>query len=243
VIWAVVPAAGAGRRFGADLPKQYADIAGRPLLRWTLERLAAVPQVDGLVVVLAADDPHWPGWSGIDGKRVLTAVGGAERADSVLSGLRALPSAVSNEDFVLVHDAARPCVRPEDIGKLIDQASAGDGGLLAAPVRDTLKRSRDGRQADETVPRSELWRALTPQMFRRGPLTRALADAIAQERKPTDEAQAIEWAGGRPTLVEGAEDNLKVTTARDLALAAWLLGEAGKGKMENGKRKSGFGAG
>ncbi|MBL8246602.1 MAG: 2-C-methyl-D-erythritol 4-phosphate cytidylyltransferase, partial [Rhodanobacteraceae bacterium] len=152
----MVPAAGAGRRFGADLPKQYADIAGRPLLRWTLERLAAVPQVDGLVVVLAADDPHWPGWSGIDGKRVLTAVGGAERADSVLSGLRALPSAVSNEDFVLVHDAARPCVRPEDIGKLIDQASAGDGGLLAAPVRDTLKRSTDGATVEQTVPRSEL---------------------------------------------------------------------------------------
>jgi 2-C-methyl-D-erythritol 4-phosphate cytidylyltransferase len=242
VIWAVVPAAGAGRRFGADLPKQYAAIAGRPLLRWTLERLAAVPQVSGLMVVLAADDPHWPGWTKVEGKPVLTATGGAERADSVLSGLHALPSAVRDDDFVLVHDAARPCVRPEDIGKLIDRASAGDGGLLSAPVRDTLKRTLDGRQVDQTVARSELWRALTPQMFRRGALTRALVAAIAQERKPTDEAQAIEWAGGRPLLVEGAEDNLKVTTARDLALAAWLLGEAGKREKENGKGKSGFGA-
>ncbi len=223
MIWAVVPAAGVGRRFGADLPKQYAAIAGRPLLRWTLERLAAVPQVAGLMVVLAADDPHWPGWKDVDGKPLLTATGGAERADSVLSGLRALPSAASAGDFVLVHDAARPCVTPADIEKLMDEAGAAEGGLLAAPVRDTLKRTLDGRQVDQTVPRSELWRALTPQMFRRGALTDALVAAIGQGRKPTDEAQAIEWAGGRPVLVEGAEDNLKVTTARDLALAEWLL--------------------
>lgn len=223
MIWAVVPAAGSGRRFGAELPKQYALIDGRPLLRWTLERLAAMPQVGGLMVVLAADDPHWPGWDAISGKPLLTAIGGAERADSVLSGLRALPAEVADDDFALVHDAARPCVRPDDIVRLIEQAGAGEGGLLAAPVRDTLKRSIDGRAVEQTVPRSELWRALTPQMFRRGALVRALEDAIAQGRQPTDEAQAIEWSGGRPLLVEGAEDNLKVTTARDLALAAWLF--------------------
>ncbi|MBK8067367.1 MAG: 2-C-methyl-D-erythritol 4-phosphate cytidylyltransferase [Rhodanobacteraceae bacterium] len=224
----MVPAAGSGRRFGAELPKQYALIDGRPLLRWTLERLAAVPQLSGLMVVLAADDPHWPGWDAISGKPLLTAIGGAERADSVLSGLRALPAVVGDNDFVLVHDAARPCVRPDDIERLTRLAGAADGGLLAAPVRDTLKRSTDGRAVEQTVPRSELWRALTPQMFRRGALVRALEGAIAQDRQPTDEAQAIEWAGGRPLLVEGAEDNLKVTTARDLALAEWLLGEAVK---------------
>lgn len=223
MIWAVVPAAGSGRRFGAELPKQYALIDGQPLLRWTLERLAAVPQVSGLMVVLAADDPHWPGWNAVAGKPLLTATGGAERADSVLSGLRALPAEIADDDFVLVHDAARPCVRPEDIERLIQLAGAADGGLLAAPVRDTLKRSVDGATVEQTVPRNELWRALTPQMFRRGAMIRALAAASEQRRTPTDEAQAIEWAGGRPLLVEGAEDNLKVTTARDLALAEWLL--------------------
>lgn len=230
--WAVVPAAGAGRRFGSEIPKQYARIGGRPLLEWTLARLAAVPAVSGLMVVLAPDDPHWPGWTAIGGKPVRTAPGGAERADSVLAGLRALPYTVQDDDLVLVHDAARPCVRVEDIERLL--AECGDGGLLAAPVRDTLKRATDGVVA-ATEDRSALWRALTPQCFRRAELSAALAAARAAGRVPTDEAQAIEWAGGRPRLVEGAEDNLKVTTARDLALAEWLLGEAEEGEKENGK--------
>lgn len=229
MIWAVVPAAGSGRRFGGDLPKQYAAIDGQPLLYWTLMRLAQVSRVSGLVVVLAADDPFWPGWSEIAGKPVVTVVGGAQRADSVLSGLRAVPETVSMDSHVLVHDAARPCVRSADIDRLIDAVGAGEGGLLAAPVRDTIKRQRAGHagtadaRVGETVRRDDLWRALTPQMFRRGALSMALAAASERGAAPTDEAQAMEWTGVAPLLVEGAQDNIKVTTAHDLALAQFLL--------------------
>ena len=229
--WVVVPAAGSGRRFGGELPKQYATIDGRPLLFWTLSRLALVPRISGLLVVLAADDPFWPGWDTIGGKPVITAIGGAERADSVLAGLRALPANVSADSFVLVHDAARPCVRIADIDALMNAVGDGDGGLLAAPVRDTIKRQQqaDAGQLDarvaQTVRRDDLWRALTPQMFRRGALSTALAAAGERGAAPTDEAQAMEWTGVAPLLVEGAPDNIKVTTAHDLALARFLLRE------------------
>lgn len=229
MIWAVVPAAGSGRRFGGELPKQYALIDGRPLLDWTLARLSQVPRIDGMLVVLAADDRCWPGWTTIGGKPLITAIGGAERADSVMAGLLALPESVAAQDFVLVHDAARPCVRVADIQRLIDTAGAGDGGLLAAPVRDTIKRQAPATGGgtltcvEQTVPRAGLWRALTPQMFRRAALASALALARDRGMAPTDEAQAMEWAGATPLLVEAAEDNIKVTTAHDLALAAFLL--------------------
>ncbi len=229
MIWVVVPAAGSGRRFGAERPKQYADVEGRPLLHWTLTRLAQVPRVRGLMVVLAPDDAHWPGWSEIGNKPLLTAPGGAERADSVLAGLNALPAEAGADSWVLVHDAARPCVRVCDVDRLIDAVGDGDGGLLAAPVRDTIKRQAPATVAKqrvevaETVSRSELWRALTPQLFRRRALADALAAARVRGTTPTDEAQAMEWAGAKAILVEGAEDNIKVTTAHDLALARFLL--------------------
>lgn len=231
MIWAVVPAAGSGQRFGAGMPKQYAAIDGQPLLYWTLSRLAQVRRIEGLMVVLAAADPRWPGWTEIDGKPLRTTPGGAQRADSVVAGLRALPKEAAPDDFVLVHDAARPCVRVADIDRLIDAVGDGDGGLLAAPVSDTIKR--EARPADddrharvaETVSRAGLWRALTPQLFRRAALTAALQAAGARGAAATDEAQAMEWAGVRPLLVEGAQDNIKVTTAHDLALARFLLRE------------------
>lgn len=231
MIWVVVPAAGSGRRFGTQQPKQYADIDGQPLLHWTLTRLAQVGRVSGLMVVLSPDDVHWPGWTGIGGKPLRTTPGGAERADSVLAGLRALPADAGPEALVLVHDAARPCVRVGDIDRLIDAVGAGEGGLLAAPVRDTIKRQAPASGEAQalgvaaTVPRSGLWRALTPQLFRRAPLMAALTDARARGAAPTDEAQAMEWTGVVPQLVEGAEDNIKVTTAHDLALARFLLRE------------------
>lgn len=222
--WVVVPAAGSGRRFGGERPKQYADIDGRPLIQWTLERLASHPRIEGLVVVLAAGDPWWPGWTTLSGKPVLSAPGGAERVDSVSAGLAALPDSVSSDDFVLVHDAARPCLRHADLERLLDEGAVGCGGLLAAPVGDTLKRAADdGVHVEATVPRAGLWRALTPQMFRRGQLETALAAWPRGAAPPTDEAQAMEAIGHAPRLVEGAADNLKVTTAADLALATFLL--------------------
>jgi 2-C-methyl-D-erythritol 4-phosphate cytidylyltransferase len=222
-LWCVVPAAGRGTRMGADCPKQYLPLAGRPLIVHTLERLAAHPCIAGLVVVLGAKDEHWPGTTSLHGKPVRTAVGGAERSDSVLAGLHALPPEVGDADFVLVHDAARPCVRGADIARLVEQAAQADGGLLGAPLRDTLKRAGEGERSLATEPRDQRWRAFTPQMFRRGELTAALHATVLDGRPVSDEAMAMELAGFRPLLVEGAEDNIKVTTAADLALAEFLL--------------------
>lgn len=222
--WCVVPAAGRGRRFGGAEPKQYLRIGGKPLLLHTLERLARHPQVAGLLLVLAADDASWAqALVEVLGKPLLRATGGAERADSVLAGLRALPAAVAETDFVLVHDAARPCLRAADLSRLIAEAVPAGGGLLAAPLRDTLKRADADARAVATEPREARWRALTPQLFRRGELAAALAAAAAAGIAITDEAMAMERAGHRPLLVEGAEDNLKVTTPADLALAEFLL--------------------
>lgn len=227
--WAVVPAAGRGRRFGGEVPKQYLPILGRTVLHHALERLALHPRVRGLVVVLAADDARWPGWRELHGKPVLACTGGEERADSVLAGLRALPDTVRERDWVLVHDAARPCLRHDDLDRLLDHGMAhGVGAILAAPVRDTLKRARANGEIAGSEPRDGLWRAFTPQLFRRATLTRALESALLAGAAITDEAMAIERLGLRPMLVEGAEDNLKITTPGDLALAEYVLARLGR---------------
>lgn len=222
--WALVPAAGSGRRFGADIPKQYLQAAGKPLLEHALEALLSHPDIEGVVVALAADDPHWPGWTTMNGKPVLTCIGGGERADSVLAALHALPAGLAADGIVLVHDAARPNLRGDDISRLHDAAmSHADGAILAAPVRDTLKRSDANSSIATTEPRDGIWRALTPQAFRRDLLLHALETARADGVAVTDDAQAVERLGLHPRLVEGREDNLKVTTPADLALAEFLL--------------------
>ncbi|MBN8715519.1 2-C-methyl-D-erythritol 4-phosphate cytidylyltransferase [Thermomonas sp.] len=222
--WALVPAAGSGRRFGGEVPKQYLQVAGKPLIAHALDALLAHPQVEGAVVALAAGDPYWPGWTTRQGKPVITCTGGGERADSVLAALQALPPGVAADALLLVHDAARPNLRADDIDRLIAAAEAcAEGAILAAPVRDTLKRARDDGRIAATAPRERLWRALTPQAFRRDLLLRALLAARADDVVATDEAMVVERLGLHPRLVEGREDNLKVTTTADLALAAFLL--------------------
>ena len=222
-LWCVVPAAGRGQRFGGEVPKQYRLLAGKPLLLRTLEKLAAHPRIAGLMVALAADDAHWPGIEALCGKPVLTCGGGDARADSVLAGLRALNAHCAREAFVLVHDAARPCVGAADITHLIEQGMRAGGALLAAPLHDTLNcADADGRVA-ATEPREARWRALTPQLFRRGELIDALTAAQAEGVLATDEAMAMEHAGFRPLLVEGAPSNIKVTTPSDMLLAEFLL--------------------
>jgi len=221
--WCVVPAAGRGTRVGGDCPKQYLSLAGRPMILHTLDRLAACPQIVGLLVVLGADDRLWPGVDTVHGKPVRTTIGGAERSDSVLAGLDALPDDVDADAFVLVHDAARPCVRLADIRRLVACAGAAEGGLLGAPLRDTLKLADTRGHSERTEPRDRRWRAFTPQMFRRGALAAALRAAKQRGVAVSDEAMAMELAGAAPLLVEGAEDNIKVTTAADFALAEFLL--------------------
>ncbi|MGH8084638.1 MAG: 2-C-methyl-D-erythritol 4-phosphate cytidylyltransferase [Lysobacter sp.] len=223
-IWAVIPAAGRGTRFGGDVPKQYLEAAGQPLIAHALDALLAHPRVAGAMVALAADDPRWPGWTELHGKPVLRCVGGGERADSVLAALQAMPADVGTDVLVLVHDAARPNLQRDDLDRLIDAATAeADGAILAAPVRDTLKRADGEARVVATEPREHLWRALTPQAFHRGALADALRQAQADGIVVTDEAMAMERAGAHPRLVEGREDNLKVTTPADLALAEFLL--------------------
>lgn len=222
--WALVPAAGSGRRFGGEVPKQYLHVAGKPLIAYALDALSAHPRIDGVVVALAVDDPHWPGWASLHGKPVIACAGGGERADSVLAALRALPEGVAEDELLLVHDAARPNLRGDDIGRLIDAATAcAAGAILAAPVRDTLKRAGESGRIAATEPRDGLWRALTPQAFRRDLLGRALEAAQLAGIAVTDEAMAVERLGLHPALVEGREDNLKVTTPADLALVEFLL--------------------
>lgn len=222
-LWCVVPAAGRGTRVGGDVPKQYLPLAGKPLLLHTLERLAAHPRISGLVVVIAPGDPRWPGHARIGGKPVLVAEGGAERADSVLAGLRVLHDTVHGDEFVLVHDAARPCVSARDISRLIELGVPAGGALLAAPLRDTLKRADATTRSVATESRESRWRALTPQMFRHGELVTALESAQRLGAVVTDEAMAMESSGHRPLLVEGAESNIKLTTPADFALAEFLM--------------------
>jgi 2-C-methyl-D-erythritol 4-phosphate cytidylyltransferase len=222
-VWAVVPAAGAGRRFGGDTPKQYLPLAGRCVLAHTLARLLGAPRVSGVVVALSPDDVRFDALVEAAG-RVRRVVGGAERADSVLAALDALGGSADEDDWALVHDAVRPCLHPGDLQALIGQVlETGQGALLASPVRDTMKRVVDARVA-ATVSREGLWHALTPQMFRLGALRAALTAARAAGVSVTDEAQAMERAGHAVGVVPGRSDNVKITRREDLELAAWLVG-------------------
>ena len=216
--WLVIPAAGVGARMAADRPKQYLPLAGRCLIEHTLAIFLEHPGLRGTVVALAADDPYWPQLACSLDPRISRTAGGAERADSVLAGLKQLQAlGASDQDWVLVHDAARPNLARGDLDKLlVSLAQDSVGGLLAVPARDTLKRiDTDGRVA-QTVDRSVIWQAYTPQMFRLGALRQALSAALDAGVAITDEASALEWAGQAPRLIEGRADNLKVTRPEDL---------------------------
>jgi 2-C-methyl-D-erythritol 4-phosphate cytidylyltransferase len=220
--FAIVPAAGSGSRFGAEKPKQYLDLLGRPLIFHTLAALTAHPLIERVWVVLAPDDPYWPraDWQALGPKLETLRCGGATRADSVRNGLRAASMVAADDDWILVHDAARPCLTATLLDRLIEQlADDPVGGLLAVPVADTLKRADAGQRVAATVARDHLWQAQTPQMFRYGQLQSALENNAAV----TDEAGAIEAAGLAPRLVAGDMTNLKVTYPADLALAALIL--------------------
>lgn len=232
-LWAVVPAAGVGRRMGADIPKQYLRLGGRTVLEHTLTALAGpltdIGALAGVVVAISAEDPYWSGLSIELACPLLTAPGGAERADSVLNALAALYEQAADADWVLVHDAARPCVRREDLATLIAELRDDPvGGLLAVPVRDTMKQADAEQRCAATVDRNRLWHALTPQMFRLGALRDALQTARAAGIAVTDDASAMEHAGLRPRLVEGHADNLKITRPEDLALAEFYLRQQGR---------------
>jgi len=209
---------------GGPVPKQYLLLQGRTILDRTIARLLKVPQISRIQVVVSEDDGWWGESLFSDHPRVVRVAGGAERCHSVLNALHALTTSAVADDWVLIHDAARPCVRPSDIERLI--ATLADhpvGGLLAVPLHDTIKQATQQHTVQATLPRESLWRAFTPQMFRLGQLTQALEQALGSGQLVTDEASAMELAGRQPLLVEGAADNIKITRPEDLALAAFYL--------------------
>jgi 2-C-methyl-D-erythritol 4-phosphate cytidylyltransferase len=255
--WLVMPAAGAGRRFGG--PKQYAMLGTRTVLERALQPFLDDPQCAGGSLVLAAADPQRARLAQQLDSRIELVVGGAERVQSVHRGLMALAARAAAADWVLVHDAARPTLSASDLSRLLQRAAAEPvGALLATPVADTLKRAQDtpgddGYRCAATLSRESLWLAQTPQMFHYAPLLLALERAIGAGRTPTDEAQAMEWQGFAALLVPAQDSNIKVTSAADLRLAQAILrarggagdeaGEAGEGGIVGGGEAGGPGAG
>jgi 2-C-methyl-D-erythritol 4-phosphate cytidylyltransferase/2-C-methyl-D-erythritol 2,4-cyclodiphosphate synthase len=250
-VWAVVPAAGRGARFEttqANGPKQYARLAGATVLEWSLSALLREPRVAGIVLALAADDTRWAviadSLAGSPaGSKIETTIGGASRQESVMRGLKALEGRAGADDWILVHDAARPCLTSADLTALIDAVEACEhapdtapvnGALLASPVHDTVKRERGGIAVD-TVDRAGLWRALTPQVFGYARLSQALEDAATLGLAVTDEAQAMERLGLPARLVRGSPFNIKVTTVSDLAMAETILRGRGRNHMRIGQ--------
>jgi len=249
--WLVMPAAGSGQRFGAAQPKQYARLEGRTVIEWALAPFLGDPRCSQVVVALAPEDRDWAevgprciaaraaGHEATSAQRLSVVTGGVQRSLSVRSALAALASSATEADWVLVHDAARPCLDALDLERLLERVDGHAlGGVLAVPAADTLKRAQDCADASgrlevaQTLDRSGLWRALTPQMFRYGRLCTALDVAHAAGRFPSDEAQALEWLGEHPLLIEGAASNLKVTSADDLWLAAAVLRSRHGGQAE-----------
>lgn len=221
---AIVPAAGVGLRMATDRPKQYLSLCGRPVLRHTLEKLHAIDEIDSILVMIRSGDP-WFSAELVEGlERVAVVAGGAERCDSVRLGLEAMQADARDGDWILVHDAVRPCVTQADIRALLETLCDDPvGGLLASPVRETLKRVDLTGHVMATVDRSGIWAAATPQLFRYDLLLNALRSAVEAGLAMTDEAAAVEWAGYRPRIVEGSPDNLKITHPADLALAERIL--------------------
>ncbi|MEX0615709.1 MAG: 2-C-methyl-D-erythritol 4-phosphate cytidylyltransferase [Methylophaga sp.] len=223
-VWAIVPAAGSGSRMQADRPKQYLSLLDQPVIMHTLERLVSHPRIAGLVVAVADNDPYWQQLQIPASWPLHLTTGGRQRADSVLNALNFLETISDNDPWVLVHDAARPCLRHNDIDRMLAELGLDPvGGILGVPVNETVKRVDAQNRIIETVSRDNLWRAATPQMFRLRALIKALEQTRLAQCKVTDEASAMEYAGYQPKMVEGHADNLKITLPKDLALAALYL--------------------
>lgn len=221
--WAVIPAAGIGSRMQASCPKQYLELLGRPVLLHALERLGSCPGIAGVGLGISPVDTWWPALGYEADWLVRVCEGGTERADTVANVLESMQDLIAEQDWVLVHDAARPCVTHEEILMLIEQGSQAGGGLLGRTVTDTVKQADPAGRVQRTVPREGLWRAQTPQMFRYGELRAALRTALENGSGVTDEASAMELAGIYPVMIEGRPDNIKITRPGDLELAEFYL--------------------
>ena len=224
MIWAIIPAAGSGSRSGSDIPKQYRPLLGKPMIEHVLDVLAQHPDIEGILLALAPGDDRWSKVGMWRNKPLRTCIGGMRRSDSVLAGITALADVLKPDAWALVHDAARPCLRFDDLNRLIELACVHPvGGLLAGRMADTVKRGDTDNQVEGTLDRSALWRAYTPQLFPASSLQRALQHAHQENAEITDESSAMERLGLSPLLVQGADDNIKVTGPEDFALAEAIL--------------------
>ena len=224
-IWAIVPAAGSGQRMGTATPKQYLTINGVTILEITLRVLLDNSHIDSIIVCLSDDDNHWTMLDVSNHLTIQEAIGGATRALSVMHGLMHIDNKTADDDWVLVHDAARPCLSQDMLNRLVNQLKDDAvGGILAVPAKDTLKISgSSGKSIDKTLDRSLVWQAQTPQMFRYGLLRDALQKSLGDNIEITDESSAMENSGHQVKLVVGGESNLKITSQEDLGLAAFII--------------------
>ncbi|ORU89681.1 MAG: 2-C-methyl-D-erythritol 4-phosphate cytidylyltransferase [Cycloclasticus sp. symbiont of Poecilosclerida sp. M] len=231
-VWCIVPAGGIGKRMNSAIPKQYLAFQSTTVIDFTLKRLLRCKQIDKVIVAIHEDDIEWKNTAYVEHPKVITTHGGVERAHSVLNALQKIKTLGKAQDWVLVHDAARPCVLPSDIELLIGLADKKKtGAILAAPIADTVKQVSNGR-VDKTLDRQCLWRALTPQIFRVKELEDALLGAMEMNAPVTDEASAIELAGGKPLIAEGRGDNIKITSPMDLSMASYIIEQQELSKCE-----------
>ncbi len=221
--WLVIPAAGIGQRTGNDLPKQYQMLAGKTVLEHTLNAFLPLTGLQGIIIALHPDDQHFAGLA-LNDKRIDTVTGGKERADSVLNALHSLTDRITPDSWVLVHDAARPCVKTGEVASML-QALDGEevGGIMAVPASDTIKRVAENGEILGTEVRDSLWHAQTPQMFRHGLLRESLQRALDENVAVTDEASALESQGYQPKVFQGKRSNIKITLPEDFAIATEIL--------------------
>lgn len=224
--WVVIPAAGIGKRMGVDKPKQYIQVNDKTIIEHTIECFIRREDIEKVVVVISNTDEYWPELAISKHEKIMIAPGGAERYQSVFNGLHALKDKAKQDDWVLVHDAARPCLSQSAIDRLIIELRQHEvGGLLAMPCRDTMKRANEAGEIIDTVERESLWHAQTPQMFKYEKLYSAINDVLEKNSVVTDEAMAIELSGFRPLLVKGQQENIKVTQKDDLKHIKTYLNE------------------
>jgi 2-C-methyl-D-erythritol 4-phosphate cytidylyltransferase len=224
--WVVIPAAGVGKRMGVDRPKQYISINNKTILEHTIDCFINREDISGIVVAISSTDEYWLELDIIKHEKIITAPGGEERYQSVFNGLQILKDKAQDEDWVLVHDAARPCLNQSAIDRLIIELRSHDvGGILAMPCRDTMKRANESNEIIETVERESLWHAQTPQMFRYKKLFSAIEKVVNENSIVTDEAMAMELEGYKPLLVQGHQENIKITHKDDLQFLEHYLKE------------------
>ena len=222
-IWAIVPAAGIGHRYGSAIPKQYLPLCGTPVLLHSIQRLLKIEEIEKILIPLSSEDTLWKNL-GFSHPKVKTIIGGRERSQSVINALEDLSNVAKDKDWVLIHDAVRPCVTEFDLKKIITAVRNEDvGGLLACQVVDTIKELDDSQRAVKTIDREKLWCALTPQIFKYDLLKKALQATVLSGQSVTDEASAIELLGLSPKIIPGDKTNIKITCAEDMALAELII--------------------